>query len=106
MGEPAEVLLGARAGRADGAAMHRRLLLRLRVHGAQRAPGHHPAHRPHLPHPHTGATLKGIALASCYTLTSHILVLLSLPAVSQCLNSVVISFLPHFLKDNVEGIHR
>lgn len=55
VGEPAAVLLGARAGRADGAAVHRHLLLRLRVHGAERAARHHPAHRPHLPHPHTGA---------------------------------------------------
>ena len=54
MGEPAAVHLGTRAGRAAHPAVHRRVQLRLRVHGPERAAGDHPAYRPHLPHPHAG----------------------------------------------------
>ena len=54
MGEPAAILLDERARRAVHPAVHRPVRLRLRVHGAQRAPRHHSPHRQNLPHSHTG----------------------------------------------------
>ena len=54
VGEPAAVLLGPAAGRANGAPVHRRVRLRLRVHGAERAARHHAPHRQDHAHHHTG----------------------------------------------------
>ena len=49
VGVAAALLLGARARRADRAPVHRRVRLRLRVHGPQRSARHHAAHRSYLP---------------------------------------------------------
>ena len=44
VGESASVLLGAGTRRARDPPVYGQLPLRLRVHGSERSPGHHPAH--------------------------------------------------------------
>lgn len=55
MGEPTALLLGERLRRAVDTTVHRRVRLRLRVHGSQRPTGHHAANRPNLSDTHAGA---------------------------------------------------
>lgn len=59
MGESAAVLLGPGPGRAEHPAVHGDLRLRLRVHGLERAAGHHGPHRPDLPDSHAGDCRPG-----------------------------------------------